>query len=56
MEEKDITKAGDEYAKFWYGESWHSEETRKIARLAFRAGAVWMEKQLEKENRGIFAS
>lgn len=43
MNEKTFTQAQDEYMEFWQKES---EQTQVAARMAYRAGVVWLVKQL----------
>ena len=43
MNKKTFTQAQDEYMEFWQKES---EQTQVAARMAYRAGVVWLVKQL----------
>lgn len=43
MKQKDLEKATDKYLEFWYD---RDEEQKHVARLAFRAGVVWLLREL----------
>ena len=52
MNEKTFTQAQDEYMEFWQKES---EQTQIAARMAYRAGVVWLGKQLMNKPLDEFA-